>query len=113
RDPIAGLDVIYKYTYNDTYERTARIKNDVAHVHIDKSKWRAWFVVDPSDTNIIRPGDFILTQQVPYEDGFSALPAPGHPVGIVSKIGHDTIYLDNLAIGIKDSTYYLYVNYYV
>jgi hypothetical protein len=102
RSPYAGLDVIYKFRYNQGYERTARLTGAPA-IHTDKSAWTAWFKLkNPTDSNLLRPGDFILTSGLHYQDEYKNMVATTYPVGIISSIAHDTVNLANLAYGINN-----------
>jgi hypothetical protein len=102
RDPFYGADLIYKITYHDGYERTARLSGTPV-LHADKSAWTAYFKLkDPLDSNLLRPGDFILTTGLHYQDDYKNLAATTYPVGIVRNIRHDTVNLDNLAYGINN-----------
>ena len=113
-DNATGMDVIYKLSYNDNYERTARLHGE-ATLHIDKTHWTAWFVLaSPDDARVLRPGDFILTYHLPYQDLFMNTPAPTNPVGIVERIDHDTIRLRELAYGMREGIKLtLWLDYYV
>ncbi|MDO6434171.1 glycosyl hydrolase family 28-related protein [Flavitalea sp. BT771] len=114
RDPFSNLGVLYRFTYNNHYERTAALSGKPV-IHTDLSKWTASFKVsDPSDAGILKVGDFILTRNQPYQHEFSKEFAPTYPVGIISRIDHDMVYLDNLAMGIHDGmALELYTDYYV
>jgi hypothetical protein len=102
RDPFYGADLFYKITYQDGYERTARLSGSPV-LHADKSAWTAWFKLkNPSDSNLLRPGDFILTTGLHYRDDYKNLIAITYPVGIIRSIRHDTVNLDNLAYGINN-----------
>ncbi len=101
RDPFYGADLIYKITYHDGYERTARLSGTPV-LHADKLAWTAYFKLkNPSDSNLLRPGDFILTAGLHYQDDYKNLAATTYPVGIIRNIRHDTVNLDNLAYGIN------------
>jgi len=102
RSPFYGVDVIYKITYHDGYERTARLSGTPV-LHADKSTWTAWFKLkNPKDSNLLRPGDFILTSRLHYQDEYSYMVATTYPVGIIRSIAHDTVNLANLAYGINN-----------
>jgi len=114
RDPFANLGILYRITYNNHYERTAPLSGKPV-IHADLSQWTASFkLINPSDAAILKPGDFILTSNLAYQDGFSGGNAPTYPVGIISRIDHDMVYLDNLALGIHDGmALSLWSDYYV
>ncbi|HUB62639.1 MAG TPA: glycosyl hydrolase family 28-related protein [Puia sp.] len=102
KDPFYGVDLVYKITYHDGYERTARLAGAPV-LHTDKSAWTAYFKLkDPSDASLLRPGDFILTTGLHYQDDYRNLAATTYPVGIIRNIRHDTVNLDNLAYGINN-----------
>ncbi len=114
RDPFYGVDLVYKLTYTGNYERLVRI-NGAAVIHADKSDWTARFKLpSPSDTSLLRPGDFVMTSRRPYQDEFADIVAPTYPVGIIQSIRHDTVCLRNLAIGITEGMkLYMIADYYV
>lgn len=114
KDPYGGVDVTYKFTYQGTYERTAALSGQPL-IHTNKTNWTAWFkLVNAVDTTVLRPGDFILTSGLHYLDQCTNLYAPTYPVGFIRRIGHDTVYLDNLAVGIEEGRRLsLWMDYYV
>lgn len=109
-----GVDLVYKLTYNDTYERIVQI-NGTPAIHVNKSDWTAWFLLNsPTDTFKLRPGDFVLTWRLPYQDIFMKIIAPTNPVGIIKSINGDTVRLINLAYGIQEGMQLeLWADYYV
>lgn len=113
-DDATGIDAVYKLTYNDDYERTARLHGE-ATLHVDKTHWTGWFVLPAApDAHVLRPGDFILTDHLPYQDLFMKSVAPTNPVGIVESIGHDTVRLRQLAYGMQEGMKLeLWLDYYV
>jgi len=110
---IAG-HVAYKFTYLNNYDRLVTLSGKPV-LHVDKKKWTAFFKVGaPTDINWLKAGDFILTAGLNYQDQFRKLYAPTYPVGIIRQISHDTVYLDNLAIGIHEGTSLpLWMDYFV
>jgi hypothetical protein len=108
------MDLIYKLAYSDNYERTARLHGQ-AVLHVDKTHWTGYFVLPmPADTHLLRPGDFILTDHLPYQDLFMQMRAPTNPVGIVQSIDHDTVRLRQLAYGMREGIKLeLWLDYYV
>jgi hypothetical protein len=108
------MELLYKFTYNNTYERTARLSGTPV-IHVDKSKWTAWFTLAAAaDANLLQKGDFILTAGLPYQDQFSWVPALTYPVGFILSVSHDTIRLRNLAYGIREGMQLpLWMDYYV
>ena len=117
RDLFSSLGILYRFTYNNHYERVAPLSGKPV-LHIDQSKWTANFRLNnPSDAAILKPGDFILTSNFPYQDDFTNGNAPTYPVGIISHIDNGVVYLDNLAYGIREgmalplwTDYYVYAN---
>ncbi len=114
RDASAGVGVTYKFTYGSSYERTIRLSGEPV-VHINKSNWTAYFkLAAVTDNHLLKPGDFILTSGLHYQDQFTGTYAPTYPVGIIQRIGHDTVYLQSLAYGIGEGmALHLYMNYFV
>ena len=114
RSPFYGADVFYKITYNAGYERTARLSG-TSVIHADKSAWTAWFKLkNPSDSNLLRPGDFILTTGPHYQDEYKNMTATTYPVGIIRSIADDTVTLANLAYGINNGmSLSLWTDYFV
>lgn len=106
--------VAYQFTYHNTYERVAALSGQPV-LHVDKSRWTAWFRLGAStDAALLKPGDFILTSEMHYQDQFVSTKASTYPVGLVRRIGHDTVYLDNLAVGINNGvSLRLWMDYYV
>lgn len=113
-DPFSGIDLTYKLTYNDTYERIARLSGNPT-IHVNKTDWTAWLKLSlPADTTMLRPGDFLLTWRQNYQDQFAPISAPTNPVGIIQRLDHDTIRLINLAYGIQEGMQLeLWADYYV
>src|SRR5262249_52452886 len=102
QNPYLGLNLLYKFTYDNTYERTVQLSGTPA-IHVDKSKWTAWFKLDNSiDASLLRPGDFILTAGMHCQDQFTSQIANAYPVGYIESIDHDIIHLRNLAYGIQE-----------
>lgn len=105
-----GPDVNYIFKYNGSYDRTMTI--GTSPIVTNKSTWTAFFKLQTAtDTGILRVNDMILTSSVPLWDQNSTVTALSYPIGFISSIGHDTVYVKNLAIGIKDSTYTIYAAY--
>jgi len=117
RDANSNLGVLYRFTYNNHYERVAPLSGKPV-IHVDLSKWTASFkLVNPSDAAILKPGDLILTSNFNYQDEYSKANAPTYPVGILSRVDNGVVYLDNLALGIREgmalplwTDYYVYAN---
>jgi len=115
-DPLSGMSLLYKFTYQTGYERVVKISG-TRSIHVDKSKWTAYFkLMNPADTTLLRPGDFLLTYNLPYQDQFRNITGFAYPVGFVESIDHDIVHLRNLAHGIQEgmelplwTDYYLYV----
>jgi hypothetical protein len=105
--------VVYKLTYNNTYERVVQLSGKPV-VHVNKSNWTAYFKVgDTADIRLLQTGDFVLTSGLPYQDQFRYY-AQTYPVGFIRDIGHDTVYLDNLAVGINEGmSLRLWMDYFV
>lgn len=102
RNAEKGIDVLYKMTYQDTYERTVQLGGTPV-IHIDRSSWTGYFkLARASDISYLQEGDFLLTTGLHYQDQFAYLQASTYPVGIIQNIGHDTVYLRNIAVGIHD-----------
>jgi hypothetical protein len=114
RDPFYGTDLLYKLTYRDNYERTVSLTNK-ATMHVDKRSWTAWFKLPAAaDTSLLLAGDFILTRNMHYQAEFAYLTGITYPVGIIRQIRGDTVFLDNLAIGIQEGMKLpLWMDYYV
>ncbi|HEV2479873.1 MAG TPA: glycosyl hydrolase family 28-related protein [Puia sp.] len=110
----AGAQVNYKLSYNDTYERTVQLSGKPV-LHVNFASWTAWFRLgSPGDSALLKPGDFILTRDLPYQDIFIPINATTSPVGFIHHIGHDTVYLTNLAVGIREGMKLdLWMDYYV
>lgn len=117
RNPYAGADLLYRFSYDNTYERTVQLSGTPA-LHVDKSKWTAWFkLANGAEATVLRPGDFILTAGMHCQDQFTSQIVNAYPVGYVESIDHDIIHLRNLAYGISEGMklsllmdYYVYVN---
>jgi hypothetical protein len=114
QDLSSNLGVLYKISYDNHYERTAMIGGS-AVIHVDKSKWTGWFKLsNPLDSNIVRPGDYILTTGLNYRDQFKDIKASNYPVGKVQRIEDGTVYLMNLAEGIQEGmSLRCWLDYYV
>ena len=114
RSTTYGMDVLYKLSYQDNYERTVTVGGTPV-LHIDRSSWTGYFKLPrPSDISYLREGDFLLTPGLHYQDQFAYLQAPTYPVGIIDRISHDTVYLRNTAVGIHDGmSLGLVADYYV
>lgn len=113
-DPLRGIDLLYKYTYNTSYERTAKLSGEPI-LHVNKSRWTGYFkLAKATDTSLLRTNDFILTSGLRYMDQFANESALTYPVGFIQSIQHDTVYLSNLAYGIQEGmTLNLWMDYYV
>jgi hypothetical protein len=117
RDQFDNRGVLYRFTYNNHYERVVPLSGRQV-IHTDLSKWTASFkLANPSDAALLKPGDFILTSNIPYRNEFANTNAPTYPVGIIQRIDNGIVYLDNLAIGIHEgmnlslwADYYVYAN---
>jgi hypothetical protein len=109
-----GRDVLYRVTYKDSYERTAKLSGSQA-LHIDRSSGSAYFELSrASDTSLLRIDDILLTTGLHYQDQFSEITASTYPIGFISAIGHDTVYLRNIAVGIHNGmSLSVWVDYYV
>jgi hypothetical protein len=117
RNPYSGADLLYKFSYDNTYERTVELSGTPI-IHVDKSKWTAWFKLDKStESNLLMPGDIIVTAGMHCQDQFTSLIADAYPVGYIESIDHDIVHLRNLAYGIQEGMklslimdYYVYEN---
>lgn len=114
RDAFGGVAVSYRFTYEGSYERTAPLSGQPV-LHVDKKNWTAWFrPAQAGDLRILRPGDFLLGAGMHFQDQYTDLYASTYPIGIVRQIGHDTVYLQNTAYGIRDGmTLPLYMTWFV
>ncbi|HVS96266.1 MAG TPA: glycosyl hydrolase family 28-related protein [Puia sp.] len=114
RDPNYGRDVLYRITYHDNYERTARLTGTPL-LHVNYSNWTASFNLSSiAEARVLEPGDLILTDHLPYTDLFMQYSATTYPVGIVSDIDGSTVHLRNLALGIREGMRLnLWLDYYV
>jgi len=116
-NPYGGVDIIYKFTYDYTYERSVQLSGTPV-LHVDKSKWTAWFKLDNgTEAALLQPGDFILTAGMHCQDQFTNQIANAYPVGYIESIDHDIVHLRNLAYGIREGMklqllmdYYVYEN---
>ena len=106
--------VAYKFTYNNSYERLVTLSGKPV-IHVNKSNWTAYFTLGAAtDMKLLKPGDFILTSGLHDQDQFQVILAPTYPVGFIRRIGHDTVYLDNLALGIQEGmSLRLWMDYFV
>jgi len=113
-DPWQGMDLLTKYTYNSGYERTVALTG-TAVLHVDKRDWTGWFrLTNPADSALLQTGDIVLTTGLPYQDQFSGMLATTYPVGFIRRIGHDTVWLRNLAYGMREGMRLpLWSDYYV
>jgi len=114
RDAFSNLGILYRITYNNHYERVAPLSGKPV-IHVDLARWTASFkLAGLSDAAFLKPGDFILTSNLPYQDGFSQGNAPTYPVGIISRIEGGIVYLENLAYGIREGmALSMWTDYYV
>ena len=114
RDADYGADVLYKLTYQGSYERTARLSG-TSVLHIDRFRGSGFFKLSsPSDLGILKEGDMLLTSGLHYTDQFTNITAATYPVGFIASIGHDTVYLRNIAVGIRNGMKLpLWMDYYV
>jgi hypothetical protein len=95
-DPYSGIDLLYKYTYQNSYERTVALSGNPI-LHIDPASWTGWFKLsNPADASLLLKDDIILTSGL-------ILPGPvrldadatTNPVGFIQRIDHDTVRLRN------------------
>ncbi|HLX66929.1 MAG TPA: hypothetical protein VKR41_08025 [Puia sp.] len=101
-EPYSGIDLLYKYTYNTGYERTVALSGNPV-LHIDPVRWTGWFKLsDPADAALLLKDDIILTSMLHYQDEYSWFQASTYPVGFIQRIDQDTVYLRNLAVGIRE-----------
>ncbi|HTR30425.1 MAG TPA: glycosyl hydrolase family 28-related protein [Puia sp.] len=97
-----GVDLAYRYTYNTGFERTIALGSPCI-IHTDKKTWTGYFKLrNAADTGLLRKDDIILTAYLPYQDQFRQILSTTYPVGFVQRIGHDTVWLRNLAYGIRE-----------
>jgi hypothetical protein len=70
---------------------------------VDRSTFNGYFI----DSNIgeINIGDLLLTSNN-YTDQLTGIFSYEYPLGYVSNIGHDTIYLKNIGVGIENGQYF-------
>ena len=113
-DPYAGIDLLYKYTYQNGYERTVALTGNPI-LHVDYSNWTGFFkLANPADTQLLEKDDIILTTGLPYGDLFMKMQGSTNPVGFIRRIGHDTVYLRNLACAVREGMRLpLWTDYYV
>jgi len=114
RDPNYGRDVVYRITYHDNYERTVRLSGTPI-LHVNYGDWTGSFNLSSiAEARLLRPGDLILTDHLPYTDLFMSYSATTYPVGIISGIDGNTVRLRNLAVGIREGMQLsLWMDYYV
>jgi len=108
----------YKITYTDNYERLAELGK--ATVHIDKTTWTAYFVLNHQYINRIKINDYIVSQgcwptQHYYDKSLNDSPDPTIVFGKVTDIINDTIKLDQVSIDALDTniSLNLYADYFV
>jgi hypothetical protein len=82
---------------------------------VDKASWTAWFKLpSAADSSLLLAGDFMLTRDLHYQDQFTNVMGNTYPVGIIRQIRGDSVFLDNLAIGISEGMKLsLWMDYYV
>lgn len=114
RNAFGRTSVSYRFTYGGSYERTVALSGEPV-LHVDHARWTAWLRLSrAADVSVLRPGDFLLTSGLHFQDQFSGINAATYPVGIIRQIGHDTVYLQNIAYGIRDGMKQpLYMTYFV
>jgi len=113
-DPYSGIDLLYKYTYQNSYERTVALSGNPI-LHIDPASWTGWFKLsNPADASLLLKDDIILTSLLYYQDQFSWMQATTNPVGFIQRIDQDTVRLRNVAYGIREGMRLaLWSDYYV
>lgn len=113
-NPYGGLDLLYKYTYQTGYERTVALSGNPV-LHIDLANWTGWFKLsNPADAALLLKDDILLTANLHYQDQYSWLQGSSNPVGFIQRISHDTVYLRNIALGIRNGmSLPLWSDYYV
>ncbi len=106
--------IAYKLTYHSSYERQVSLSGKQT-LHVNKSNWTAWFTLkSPDDARYLQAGDFIVTSGLTYQDQYTPYIGATYPVGIVSRVDHGTVYLDNLAIGLNEGmSLSLWMDYFV
>jgi hypothetical protein len=114
KDPLDRVDLMYRFTYNNTYERTVPLSGTPV-IHTSTTQWTGYFkLTKEGDAALLRPGDIVLTAGLPYQDQYTNQFAPAYPIGFIKKIGHDTVYLRNLAYGIREGMQLsLWSDYYI
>jgi hypothetical protein len=77
-------------------------------VRVDRSTYTGYFTAKNAAAFV--PGDVLLTAKV--NEGGALPPSPltdmnyQYPLGFVSSVGGDTVYLQNIGVGIRDNTAY-------
>jgi hypothetical protein len=77
-------------------------------VRVDRSNYCGYFTTANAASLI--PGDVLLTAKQNEDGGVAPVTVPvmnyQYPLGFVSAIGGDTVYLQNIGVGIRDNTNY-------
>ena len=108
----------YKITYSDNYERLVDLGKST--VHLDKTTWTAYFVLNHQFINRIKINDYIVSNgcwptQHYYDKSLNDSPDPTIVFGKVTDIINDTIKLDQVSIDALDTniSLNLYADYFV
>lgn len=109
--PNAGLLMRYKIEYSGSYDR--QISLGSVTLHTTRSTWSGYFIpAATADTAVLAVGDFLAGEDIHYQDQFTGSLAATYPIGYVSAVSGDTVYFQNLAIGIHDTTMPVFAIYY-
>lgn len=95
-----GTGVLNRNDYDSIW-----VINRDAVMSIDKTNWTGSFL-NTSNSSGLKIGDLLITQSN-YEDQFSNLPAYAHPIGYITKITKDSVYIGCTAWGINNGDHYM------
>lgn len=82
--------------YDNNYDSLAWSVNTI--LHINRNNFSGWFIT----TNKATVGDLIITQKQSQKNKFYNWTFYNYPVGYVSRISRDTIFLQNTGVFIRD-----------
>ncbi len=113
-NPYGGIDLLYKFTYHTGYERTIALAGSPV-LHVDLTTWTGWFKLSyAAEASLLLKDDIILTSNLHFQGQYSWIQGTTNPVGFIQRIGHDTVYLRNVACGIHNGiSLPLWSDYYV
>jgi len=84
---------------SNTYDTRTYLEMD-GRLHVNRKDFSGWFMC--KNSNQVSAGDILVANNKNYEDQLSVVGGCNYPVGFVTAINKDTVFLQNVGVGFHE-----------